>query len=223
MKTNLYYLLGALLLISAATSAQNRFSVSVTGGPVINYASARYNILLPGSSPGQGSQTIITTVDNQSTRGGYSIGLSANYAFTPNWSISTGFWYNRLSMNGTNPFNATPTPTRIIGQDYQVPLLVNYRLGHKRLSPYFSAGALANFPRSTIYREEGNSGDSFKLLFSTSMDVRAVVGAGVAYQLNNHLSLIAQPMLIWRFKPAGDYERYVAYQVNGQIQLMYSF
>ena len=225
MKTNLYYLLGALLLISAATSAQSRFSLSVTGGPVVNHASARYNILLPDTSPGLGGQTIVTTVDNQSTQGGYSIGLSAIYAFTPHWSISTGFWYNQLSMNGTNPFDGGNTPARIISRNFQVPLLINYRLTSNRLSPYFSLGSLANFRRSTIFRSETSTGpEEGRVLFGKSAaDYRAVVGAGVVYQLNKHLSLIAQPLLIWRFKPAGDYERYVAYQVNGQIQLMYSF
>ncbi|CAN5492958.1 hypothetical protein BH09BAC4_BH09BAC4_49290 [soil metagenome] len=219
MKTNVYQTLILLLTTATLASAQSRFALSITGGPVINHASTKLTFLLPD----QNGQLIPNTFENRATTYGYSIGLLATYAFTPNWSISTGFWYNRLSMNSTNPFNSTPTPTRIISQDYQVPLLLNFRPGQKRLSPYFSVGALANFPRSTLYREEGNSGNSFKILFNTSMDVRAVVGAGIAYRLNNHLSLTAQPMLIWRFKPAGDYEHYVAYQVNGQLQVMYSF
>ena len=209
-----------LLLSTAFASAQHRFSVSVTGGPVVSHASTKFTILLPDQS----GQPIPTTFDNRSTITGHLIGLSAHYSFTANWSISTGLWYNRLGTDGTNPFDPITTPARIISQDFQVPFFINYRLGHKRLSPYFSAGALANFRQSTIYRVESTSGqDDIKVRFGKSMNVRAVVGAGIAYQLNSQLALIFQPQLVWHVKPKGDYERYVAYQVNGQCQLMYSF
>ncbi|GAB4035244.1 outer membrane beta-barrel protein [Spirosoma jeollabukense] len=220
MKTNVYQALILLLITATLASAQSRFALSITGGPVVNHASMMSTVFLPD----QNGQLTSTTIDSRSTTYGHVLGVSAHYSFTPDWSMSTGFWYNRLSMNGTNPFNSTPLPTRIIAQTIQVPLFVNYRPGRKRLSPYFSAGTLANFPQSTIYRDQSNTGQGdLKITFNKKTTFQAVVGAGVAYTLNTHLSLTAQPMLIWRFKPAGDYERYVAYQVNGQLQLMYSF
>lgn len=220
MKTNVYQTLILLLTTATLASAQSRFALSLTGGPVINHASTKLTFLLPD----QNGQLIPNTFENRATTYGHVLGLSAHYSFTPNWSMSTGFWYNRLSTNGTNPFTSTSSPTRIIGQAVQVPLFVNYRPGRKRLSPYFSAGTLANVPQSTIYRDQSNSGQSdLKITFNKTVTFQAAVGAGVAYTVNNHLSLTAQPMLIWRFKPAGNYERYVAYQVNGQLQLMYSF
>lgn len=102
-----------------------------------------------------------------------------------------------------------------------------YQKGAKflRLSPYFSAGALANIRQFTILRPEAGSGLSdVKLLFGKSaVTYKAVLGAGIAYKINTHLSLIAQPLLIWNFKPNGSYEHFVSYQVNGQTQLLYSF
>ena len=61
------------------------------------------------------------------------------------------------------------------------------------------------------------------MVFSRSDDYRPVVGAGIAYRVNTHVSLLVQPMLIWQFRPANDYDHFVAYQLNALTQLVYSF
>lgn len=147
-----------------------------------------------------------------------------HYALTTNWSVSTGFWYNRSSTDGIFPFAPGSIPARYITRILQIPLLLNYRSSQKRLSPYFSAGALASFLQPTIFRPESGSGlDDAKVRFDQSVKYRAVLGAGISYQLNPHLSFIAQPLLIWNFKPSSNYTHFVSYQLNGQTQLVYSF
>ena len=229
MKTIRYLLIGLLMLSTSLVSAQSHFSISVTAAPTYGHNNSTQTIYLPAgivpSAPAGSTDPVPFTFSNETQTIGYVAGVMAHYQFTPDWSVSTGFWYNRSGTNGIYPFDPGSIPSRIISQNFQVPLFLNYRSGQRRLSPFFSVGALANFRRPTLYRPDASSGISdTKVLFGTSTATyRAVLGAGISYRINPHLSLIAQPMLLWNFKPKGNFEHFVSYQINGQTQLVYTF
>ena len=220
MKANHLFFLGLASLLTTSAVAQSRFSFGVTAAPVLSHSSSRFSVNLPDQN-GQINQQIF---DVRGTSGGYNVGVPVQYNLTPQWSISSGVWFSQFRSSGTYPFGNGPIPSRIISSSYKVPLLVNYRLTTRRLSPYFSIGAVGSFRGTTLYKPEAGSGvDAVKLTFgSKAVILQPLIGAGVAYRINPHWSLTAQPLLIWRFKPSSNYERFVAYQVNGQVQLLYS-
>lgn len=220
MKTKLVKLILCLLLFTAVASAQNRFSVSATVAPAYSYTNTRMTFVIPDRN---GQATTETSAINTSSFG-YVAGLMAHHAFTPKWSISAGLWYSHIGRDGIFPLSPGNFPARIISRDLQVPLLINYRLTNKRISPYFSVGSLANLEQSTVFRSKTSAGpEKINITFRQSTDFRAIIGAGALYKLNQRLSLLVQPQLIWRFKPTGDIDNYIVYQLNGQVQLMYSF
>lgn len=221
MKTIHCLLTGLLMLSATVGSAQSRFSVSITAAPTYTYFNSHVTLLLPDGN----GQVVPMEFFAKNSSYGYVTGMMAHYQFTPNWSVSTGFWHNRSGANGTFPFTPGNLPARIILSDSSVPLTVNYRPTTRRLSPYFSIGALGSFRGSTLYKptDAGGFSDTKVTVGHHFLTVKALLGAGVVYKINSHLSLIAQPMLIWNFKPKGDFSHYVSYQINGQTQLVYSF
>ncbi len=221
MKPFLGCLFGLFCLIPGLSAAQGRFSLSLTGGPVLSYTSARLTLNLPDGN----GQVVPQTFDSRSATGGYVAGLSASYAFSPKWSVTSGLWYNQFRTEGVFPFASGSIPSRIITSTLQVPLIGNYRLTTRRLSPYVSAGVLGSFQQPTVYKPEAGSGfGDTKVLFGKKGPVfHPVVGAGVWYRVSRQISLMVQPTLVWSLRPAGTYERFVSYQLNGQAQLMYVF
>ncbi|UFH52299.1 outer membrane beta-barrel protein [Spirosoma sp. KNUC1025] len=220
MKLILYKTITLLLISGAFATAQSRFSVSAMLAPAYSHNHTRLNLLIPD---GMGQTTNVQVSSNTSSVG-YLAGAMFQYGFSDQWSISAGFWYNRVGTDGTFPFTLNPVPVRIINQDLQIPVLLNYRLTTKRLSPYFSVGSLANFRQKTIYRDESNTGEgNARVLFKDPVNYRAVVGVGVSYRVNQQWTLLFQPQLVWRFRPEGDFEAFTVYQLNGSFQLMYTF
>lgn len=224
MRTTLPQL--ALLVLLAVTTArsQGRFTVSVSAAPVYNY---NHTLAIFSLSDANGQQ-VRSQINYQSSGGGYTVGISARYAFTPNWSVSTGIWRNQLRSTQSFPFAPNDIRARVITSGYQIPLLINYKPGTGRLSPYFSVGALGYLYGKTRYKPADGSGLSdVNVKFSNPVNVQAVVGIGASYQLTSHWSLTAQPLLIWRFPPKEDsfvtYSTYISYQVQGLIQLGYTF
>ena len=228
MKTTIYATLVLALLSTASVLAQSRFGISISAAPTYSYANSTQTVYLPaGAVPTApvgsiGAVPVVWSI--KTTAWGYVLGGMIHYQFTPNWSASTGLWYTHSQRSSIDslPYTITPIRTRIHG--LQIPLFVNYRLTSKRLSPYFSAGGLASFRQRSQATYEAGSGLSTLSFFSgKSVSYQAVLGAGISYRLNTHLSLIAQPMLIWNFRPKGDISQYTSYQINGQTQLVYSF
>ncbi len=221
MSARYCFLLGLLLAASAPIVAQNRFSFGVTAAPVLNHVSSRFSVPLPD----QNGQLYREVFDNRSTTGGYFVGVPIRYNLTPKWSVSSGFWFNQFRSTGIYPFSISGPSARIISSSYQVPLTVDYRPSTRRLSAYFSVGAVGSYALSTVYKPEDGTGlEEIKVNFvRQKVMVQALLGAGVAYRINQQWSLTAQPQLIWYFKPRGNFERYVSYRLNGQVQLLYSF
>ncbi|WP_169521807.1 outer membrane beta-barrel protein [Spirosoma spitsbergense] len=229
MKTTIA-LIGSLLLVSVTlVSAQHRFGLSITAAPTYSYANATQPSYVASTMNGSAVlESVILSTKTQAW--GYVVGGMIHYQLTPNWSVSTGLWYNysrttSLSISTSDPIlTLTQLPARTSSHGLKIPLFINYRLTSNRLSPYFSVGGLASFRQRTRVEYEPGSGQSdFEFLSGKAVTYRPVLGAGIAYRLNPHLSLIAQPLLIWNVKPNGNYTHYTSYQVNGQTQLVYSF
>lgn len=224
MKTHFVWLLILVSLAFTPVLAQRRFSAAITAAPVLSHSHARQTVFLPDPA-NPGGPPIENTFDVRSTVGGYKAGVSVQYNLTPAWSVATGLWRYQTSTTGLFPFAPGQVSTRIIASAWQVPLVVNYRPTTRRLSPYFSVGVVGTSRRPTVYKPaEGSGFSETRVLFGKkAVSFQALVGAGVAYRLNSHVSLTLQPQLIWQFRPSGNYQQYTSYQINGQTQLVYSF
>lgn len=224
MKLHFLPVLSLLTASVAPAFAQSRFSVGITAAPVLNHNRTNVTFKVPTGT----GQLMDTTFAYRSSIGGFSVGLSVQYAFTSRWSLSTGVWLTQLRTTQPFPFTSGNVPARLISSSYQIPLLLNYRLANRRLSPYVTVGALGYFGGKTTYKPvEGSGFQKTSVKFGQALNVQAVVGAGVAYQLKPRWSLTVQPLLIWRFPPERKsgtrYNQYVSYQIQGQVQLAYSF
>jgi hypothetical protein len=228
MKTTIALISGLLLVSATLVSAQHRFGLSITAAPTYAYANSTQTIYLPAvyvpSAPAGSTDPVPVEWSSKNHAWGYVVGGMLHYRFSSNWSASTGLWYSHSRTNGITPLPYTTTPTQTHSYGLQAPLLINYRPGDRRLSPYFSVGGLANFRQRTSAQYDFGSGlTDVTFRSGKAVTYRPVLGAGIAYRLNPHLSLIAQPLLIWNVKPNGNYTHYTSYQVNGQTQLVYSF
>lgn len=190
---------GLWLTATASLVAQSRVSVA----PVYwyNYGQYKYQV----HSTYDGSDTQLSGHANSS-----SIGLISRYHFTPKWDISVGALLNRNSSRLTN-INSPQTDIGIIRTYIQVPVLANYRLTDRRLSPYFSVGALLG---------KGQT--------SAPVKMNGVIGIGVDYRFNSSLSLLLQPTATYLFdKPASNIlvqiSGYSSYNLGVQTQLIWHF
>jgi hypothetical protein len=120
------------------------------------------------------------------------LGAMLNYHFSNQWSGSSGLlleWQDKLSKE-----------SNFISQShyFSIPILFNFQSAQKRLSPYFSVGTQL---QSWKYWNYGVSGeDEVGVNFGSRVQyvrVRLLLGAGLKYQLNEHLSLITQPVFIY--------------------------
>ncbi len=194
----------SVLLSAHGSLAQGKFSLSVSGAPTYSYSNVRQNFIIV---PGDGSGAIVLPDFATKTKGyGYTVGVMGRYEFIPRWSVATGVW---MSYNRTNPPSlpsSIPADLRVgqtRGRTIQVPILINFQSSVRRLSPYFSAGALFSF-RSPTYLNIGN-GQEIRLATDRHV-VRVVltIGAGVIYRMNDHLALTVQPMVNY-YLPQGTY------------------
>jgi hypothetical protein len=149
-------LVGCLLHLHVGLG-QGKLSLSLQVSP--HYTAAKTNFISEIPVFLNGSSAInVTPVDVKlrQTGQGYSVGVMARYTASDNLSFSTGVLINRTSYRApvlvTNPdLSADPNGIQIEGiattkRNYQIPLLINYQSSAKRLSPYFSAGGVVNFP-----------------------------------------------------------------------------
>jgi outer membrane receptor protein involved in Fe transport len=213
MKTPIILTISLFLLSATLVSAQHRFSVGITAAPTYAYSNTTQTIYLPAlyvpGTPSGSTDPVPFISSGKISSTGYLAGAMLQYQFTPNWSVSTGLWYNYSSTKRIDLIFPGDIPNRITSHSLQIPLLIN---------------SLANLSQHTSIQYASSSGvGDINFISGKSIAYRAMLGAGIAYRLNQHLSLFAQPMLIWNVKPSGTYSHYVSYQINGQMQLLYSF
>ncbi|MDB5240505.1 MAG: hypothetical protein JWP57_1130 [Spirosoma sp.] len=224
MKMHIFLIVSVLLVNAIPTLAQSRFSVGITAAPVVSYTRTRQHVLLP-DYVNPGGPPIDNVFDFRSTIGGYTVGGTVLYDLTPRWSVTSGVWVSQTRTTGTFPFMPGNLPARIVTSALQIPLLVNYRPSTRRLSPYFSVGVVGSSRRPTVYKPvEGAAFSTTKVTFNNgAFSTQALVGAGVSYKITPNVSLTMQPLIVWHFKPSGNFEHYIVYQINGQSQLLYTF
>ncbi len=220
MKTIITPFLDALfvsLLVATTTVGQGRFSIAPTLSP--SYQHLNWTSQFENGNGARGAQSMT----------GISAGLTAAYAFTPVWSVSAGLLYNR-SAGDTHYDNFTYITTQARRyENWQLPLLLNYTLSARRLSPYFSAGLLANHTfrttnPTTMVRTYHNIDNGLTFTFS----LYGMVGMGICYRVTPKLALIVQPTAAYRLNAPSkgsllSYTRWNEYLYGLQTQLKYTF
>ena len=211
---------------SVATAQINKFSLSVSVSPIYSGSFNERNIITPTTQ----SQSINPVFTKSSTSYGYSVGLSAHYAVSSRWSVTTGLWVNNFTRarstllfnTNTNGLIISPNAgTRVSARTYQVPVLANYRTSDKKLAAYFSAGVLISLPPPSTNYLIGHN-DDLALLRGSRGKVLPMIGAGLSYRLSNRFSFLAQPTLMLEF-PAEEYILHNTYRVGLLTQLKYTF
>lgn len=225
MKNSLYILAIFSLGLLNPILAQSKLSVSINAAPTFHYVNTEFTSNLPGEN---GS---VVPVDFHSKVNGYGyvVGVLANYGFSKRLSVATGLWLNQVNYRKptvtTDPgLNTLPLPYDLqlrslpsTTRSLQVPLLLNYRISSKRLSPYFSAGALTTlYSTMTLEGSKGSKNTVDKIL------LHPVLAAGVDYRLNERFSLIVQPTFVY-YLPYEKTLSYKNYQLGLQGQVLYHF
>ncbi|GAB4018535.1 hypothetical protein GCM10028773_18520 [Spirosoma koreense] len=148
------------------------------------------------------------------------------YFFSSNWSASAGIWATQfISIKGNITVDGDNTVIDYSNKHpfeyaYRIPVLLNYQSSGKRLSPYFSAGASADF-RAKSYVDVG--GTEVAVNIGKAVTVTPMLGVGAIYQLKQHLALVVQPMAQYNMQAHPTYTYYHGYQLSLRAQLMYRF
>ena len=193
-------LLAALLGIAGNASAQSRFSMSANVAPILKSSTFYDN-----TSP----------VRQSTTYTGFGIGTNLHFQFSPRWSASSGLWLEWVKSRSTEQ-SVLNNP-----HYFKIPLLVNYQLGQKRLSPYFTTGlVLEKFKYSTVVFLDGaGAGNTTIYNVGERAQLKLLLAAGMKYDLNESLSLVVQPTFISNSLHVLNR----GYQLNFQTQVICRF
>ncbi|WP_461112601.1 outer membrane beta-barrel protein [Spirosoma jeollabukense] len=194
MKTILLFLISTTSLL-----AQGKFSVAPSYW--FNYGNYSYKI----RSVYDGS---VANPSGHSTAS--SVGLTAHYNFNQKWDLSVGALYNKTISHLKTSINED---TRLTAEYIQFPVLVNYRLSERRLSPYFSAGAIFEKNKTTN---------------SDPLKTNAALGVGIDYKISSRFSWLIQPTASYLLnKPDNttlfQFDNYTSYRIGIQTQLLIHF
>ncbi|GAB3513025.1 hypothetical protein GCM10027341_54610 [Spirosoma knui] len=150
---------------------------------------------------------------NTTSRGSL-FGVTAYYAFHPQWRVSIGLLYARLADDVQYTYAQTyrALNQRQTNNYVQLPVQIGYRLSQSRLAPYVSAGMLFSNESMTANR--------------VGIKTSALVGAGIDYQINSRWSLLIQPTGSYRLnRPietnSDQFGTYRSYQLGIQTQLIW--
>lgn len=181
-------LFGILLSMGFLANAQSRFSGGVLLAPFSTYAGEPRDYEAPF---------------RYST--GISLGVQAQYDFTERWSLASGLWYETASVKmGNGVFG---NAYRIPQHNITIPLLLNFRLTERKVSPYFSGGTLL------VSKPE-----------ERGLMAKALLLAGLSYQINSHFTLTVQPALALGANSKSDRLVYPSNrQLSLQAQILYHF
>lgn len=227
------FLYSFLLLVTTSTLGfgQGRFSISATLSPTQRKLDYRTGI--QDSSPNSYGTTIIAK-----DQGG-TLGLTATYQFHPNWSVSSGLWYNRSTgyqdfqaFRNNEAVGAEPT-RRTTLNTVQLPVLINFSPSKHRFSPYLSTGLVFNMNYRSKIGNYFNSTVEPAITHSSQINTHILLGLGAQYRINPRVSLIVQPTALYKLDYLGQgsapayashYSRRVRdWQLGVQAQLKYTF
>ncbi|NBB21386.1 outer membrane beta-barrel protein [Runella sp. CRIBMP] len=138
------------------------------------------------------------------------LGVMGHYFVTPKWSISTGMNYHRINYRRT-----TPNENLYKSNHWNIPVLINYKIIDRALSPYFSAGGVLS--SRSVYLDLAIA----RPKFATAFDL--TIGAGVIYKPTSRVGWIIQPLWQKEVAPKPNnaiLPRYNASKVSLQVQML---
>lgn len=186
-----------LLLLTLPGWGQKSVAVSATVSPIVSNTYYNYRYFYP-ESDGQ----IVEPVYLNGSRwlSGYCAGLSILYNYAPGWSVSSGVWFEQISIQQNRQPAAGLGVITLHNRVIRVPVYLNYYSSAKRLSPYFSLGFLVDLPITSrmVVQRDGESTQHLRLTASLKPIFHLTIGAGVRYKLTKRYTLMAQPT--WSYK-----------------------
>lgn len=205
---------------SPVVFGQSKFALSASISPFYSHTRGSGTVTIPDAS---GTGMITSEWKTNLEAPGYWIGLSGRYSFSSRWSASAGLW---LSHSWQNQPRITTNPSVQVftgssrSHNFLIPVMINFRSSDKKLSPYFSAGALWNFNTTSHLDTSDGKTVTFKSSSKKSR-VAPIVGAGIVYDFAAHWSLIAQPTFSYTIPESGT--NYKSYRAGFNAQIMYRF
>lgn len=223
MNRNLTILVALFFFPITQLLAQQALSVSATLSPTLSHASYNYRYFYP-ESDGQVVEPVYISGSRWST--GYSIGASVQYTYAPGWSVSSGIWFQQLSLRQARQAVAGEGTVSLRNRVIRFPLLLNYYPSNQRLSPYFTLGMFVDLPITSrvVVNRVGESTQYLRLLATPRPIFHGLLGAGLRYKLNNRYTLMAQPIWTYKFGQLGSSSTYdSSFELSLQTQLGYTF
>ncbi|MCE7067140.1 PorT family protein [Dyadobacter sp. CY326] len=204
---NFLTLLGFLVYGPDAFS-QSKFAVSATATPYYGHSKSTVEAMLPDPD-GSGAITSQVLRSEVSLKG-CSAGLNGRYSFSKRWSASTGLWFNYFSINKSG--------TKSRSHNFSIPIIANLQTSERKLSPYFSAGALWNFVTTSRLTIPDFGTVTLKSGRNTSR-ISLLIGAGGIYHFGDRLLLIAQPTFTYAIPPSNVNTHTYQLGLNAQLML----
>lgn len=223
MNRTLTFLFTLLLFSVTCSRGQPTLSVSITGSPTFSRTVYRYRYFYP-ESDGQVVEPVYVNGPRWAT--GYSAGLSVRYEYTPGWSVSSGIWYESVSFRQARQPSAGEGTVTLRNRAVRFPILLNYALSSKRLSPYFSLGFLVDLPLTglVVVTRGAEPTQSLRLKTAPRPVFQGILGAGLQYKLTNRYTLLAQPIWTYTFGQLGGASTDdPAFELSFLTQIGYSF
>ncbi|TLV00412.1 outer membrane beta-barrel protein [Dyadobacter luticola] len=204
-------LLTAFTLLGAKAFSQDKFALSASVTPFFTHAKATVDATVPNPD---GSGTFVNQrLKSEASLKGFWVGLNGRYFFSEKWSASTGLWFGYSTDKGKASSGRS--------HNFSIPVLANFQPSMRKVSPYFSAGALWNFNTTSHVNIPDIGTVTFKSGKNNTSRVSPTIGVGAIYHAAPHLALIAQPTFSYAIPPSGIDSH--VYQVGLNVQVMYSF
>ena len=202
MNKYLSVLLLFLLLTSRPGWSQRKFALSATVSPTFSRIYYNYRYFYP-ESDGQ----IVEPVYLNSRRwlSGYTAGVSVLYTYAPGWSVSSGVWFEQLTIRQDRQPAAGTGVITLHNRVIRLPAYLNYASSDKRLSPYFSLGSLIDLPVTSrmVVQRDGESTQYLRLKTPLKPTFHLAIGAGVRYTFTKQIALITQPTWVYKLGQFG--------------------
>ena len=223
MNKQLFILLLLLLLSAFPVRGQKTVALSATASPTFSRTYYRYRYFYP-ESDGQ----IVEPVYLNGNRwlSGHCAGLSIIFNYAPGWSVSSGVWFEQLSIRQDRQPAAGPGVITLRNRVIRVPVYLNYASSTKRLSPYFSLGFLVDLPITSrmVVQRDGESTQYLRLTVPLRPIFHLAVGAGIRYKLAERYTIMTQPTWAYKLGQFGSSSTYdSSFELGLLTQLAYTF
>jgi hypothetical protein len=213
----------ALFLFTSRCWGQPKLSISPMVAPTFSHTNYFYRYLYP-ESDGQVVEPVYLSGVRWAT--GFQAGVSVSYEYVPGWSVSSGVWYGQLTTRQARQPAAGEGTVTLRSRVIRLPLLLNYASSTKRLSPYFSFGPLIDVPLTgRVVVNRGSEPTQYLRLETIRRPIfHALLGVGARYTLNDHYTLLVQPVWTYTFGQLGSASTNdSSFEVSLRVQMAYCF